>query len=365
MPGRAIWVAFVLAASLAAAPGRAAAPAHNYADPNTWLCRPGRADACSVPLSATVMSTDGALSKRDYPADPKAPIDCFYVYPTVSKQRTANADMTLGPEETEVVKVQFARFGAKCRLYAPLYRQVTLAVLRGKASGADTQLAYHDVLAAWLYYLDHDNQGRGVVLIGHSQGSKILVRLLAEEIDGKPIQARLVAAILPGAAIAVPAGAAVGASFKAVPLCDRAYQFGCVIGYSTYLAGLPVSADARFGADPAPGQRDACVNPAALLGHATLQPEFPVLGKLADIFQTTFIENPGLLTGECQRVADHDLLMISTGSAGPILRSRLSSLESGDPDWGLHVIDLNLALGDLVELVGRQSAAWSARNPRP
>ena len=33
----------------------------------------------------------------------------------------------------------------------------------------------NDVVAAWRHYLDHDNRGRGVVLIGHSQGTGMLV----------------------------------------------------------------------------------------------------------------------------------------------------------------------------------------------
>jgi hypothetical protein len=295
-------------------------------------------------------------------SDPNARIDCFYVYPTVSREPTANSDMALGPEEAQVAKTQFARFGAKCRLYAPLYRQITVAVLEGKAKGADFQMPYQDVLAAWNHYLAHDNQGRGFVLVGHSQGSNILRRLIAEQIDGKPVERRMVSAIIPGAEIAVPDGADVGGSFKHVPLCRKADEAGCVIGYSTYLAIAPPGPDARFGADPAPGQRDACVDPAALLGHDYLQPEFPAVGRLGDILGTTFIENPDLLKAKCSRTNGRDYLAVSAGD-GDMVVARLQELAARRPDWGLHVLDINIALGDLVELVGRQSAAWAARSP--
>src|SRR5262245_64337000 len=90
--------------------------------------------------------------------------------------------MNAGPEERSVVQHQFARFGSQCRPYAPLYRQVTLTALRANLSGkpmrSDRALAYNDVLDAWKYYLEHDNQGRGVVLIGHSQGSGVLIQLI-------------------------------------------------------------------------------------------------------------------------------------------------------------------------------------------
>ena len=87
----------VLAAAviLFAVPARAAA--HNdYSGPSTWLCRPGRADSCAAVLSATVIAADGSQSTRNYKPDPNAPIDCFYVYPTVSREQQPNSDMVAG-----------------------------------------------------------------------------------------------------------------------------------------------------------------------------------------------------------------------------------------------------------------------------
>jgi hypothetical protein len=369
MPGRSSSAAAALAAmawSLCGpSPAPAAAPPADYASAANWLCRPGQSGPCSGNLTATVIGAGGPPGRRTYSPDPDAPIDCFYVYPTVSREPTANSDLALGPEEIEVAKMQFARFGAKCRLYAPLYRQVTVAALIGKASGADTELAYRDVLAAWTRYLAHDNQGRGFVLIGHSQGSKILIRLIAEEIDGKPVERRLVSAIVPGAEIAVPDGGVVGGYFKHVPLCAKADEAGCVIGYSTYLAVRPPQADARFGADPAPGQKDACVDPAALLVHDALQPDFPAVGRLGELLGTNFIENPGLIHARCARGDGRTYLAVSVGGDGDIVAGRLEELADRRPAWGLHVLDINIALGDLVELVGRQWAAWTAREASP
>src|SRR4029450_8533702 len=112
-----------------------------------------------------------------------APIDCFYVYPTVSLDAGGNASMNVEKQEIAVVNQQFARFAAVCRPYAPLYRQVTLTALRAGLSGhpvnADRELAYNDVKDAWDNYLARDNHGRGVVLIGHSQGSLVLARLVS------------------------------------------------------------------------------------------------------------------------------------------------------------------------------------------
>jgi hypothetical protein len=167
------------------------APAKNdYSKPETWLCRAGSGDACNADLSTTVIAADGKLTRESWSAEPNVPVDCFYVYPTVSTELSGNSDMSAGPAEKAVVRIQFARFGLVCRLFAPIYRQVTLTALRAAATGnpirVDRALAYNDVLDAWNYYLAHENQGRGVILIGHSQGANVLTNLIKQEIDGKP-----------------------------------------------------------------------------------------------------------------------------------------------------------------------------------
>ena len=149
----------------AAKPAAAAAIKNDYSKDENWLCRPGRQDACAVDLSTTVISASGDFTRENWSADPNAPIDCFYVYPTISNDPGGNSDMIPGPEEKGVVRVQFARFASKCRPYAPVYRQVTLAALRSALRGEpipmDRELPYNDVLDAWKYYLEDDNKGRG------------------------------------------------------------------------------------------------------------------------------------------------------------------------------------------------------------
>src|ERR1051325_4465861 len=151
-------IALVLAASFVLAErglalpqeqANTAAPAaakNDYSNGDTWLCRPGRQDACAVDLTTTIVAADGKLTRETWTADPKAPIDCFYVYPTVSLDPTPNSDMNAGPEEKNVIRSQFARFGSKCRPYRALYRQVPPAALRpvlaGNAAAADRMLAY-------------------------------------------------------------------------------------------------------------------------------------------------------------------------------------------------------------------------------
>ena len=233
-----------------------AAAGNDYSQPETWLCRPGGStDACgSADLSTTVVSAKGKLKVENWTGNPDAPIDFFYVYPTVSNDLTPNSDMVAGPEERNVILHQFARFGSQCKLYAPLYRQVTLAALRagmsGKPMAADRQLGYNDVVDAWNYYLQHDNKGRGVVLIGHSQGAGVLTQLIKNEIEGKPVQPRMISALLLGTNLAVPKGKDVGGAFQKVPLCRSAAQTGCAVAYASFRATEPPPKGALFGKVP-------------------------------------------------------------------------------------------------------------------
>ena len=357
-------------------------PAKNdYSKGETWLCRPGRQDACTVDLTTTIVPSNGILRQEKFSADPNAPIDCFYVYPTVSNDLTANSDMNAGPEENSVVKHQLARFGSKCRIYAPLYRQVTLTALRanlaGKPMQMDRLLGYNDVLDAWKYYLEHDNQGRGVVLIGHSQGSSVLLQLIRNEIDGKPIQSRIVSAMLLGANVAVPKGKDVGGAFKHMPLCRSANQTGCIISYVTFRDDVPPPANSLFGKVAGDGMVAACTNPADLCGGigelkaylgnggnivSSAAPTKPWVTPEQPV-NTPFVSVPGLLTGKCVDSEKGSYLAV-TVHGNP--RDPRTDEIVGDvvangqvqTNWGLHLIDVNVAMGNLVEIVGEQSKAY-------
>ena len=375
-----------LAGAAAAQDQSKPAPAKNdYSDGKTWLCRPGRQDACAVDLTTTVVAANGKLTRETWASNPNAPIDCFYVYPTVSNDPTPNSDMDPGPEEMSVIKSQFARFGSQCRVYAPLYRQITLTALRagiaGKPMAIDRALAYNDVVDAWKYYLEHDNKGRGVVLIGHSQGSAVLTQLIHNEIDGKPVQSRMVSAILLGTTLAVPKGKDVGGAFQKVPLCHSSSQTGCVITYASFRSTIPPPANTLFGKVAAPDMIAACTNPAALAGgsgtlHAYLSkdgtsivgntpakpwvtPERPV--------ETPFVSVPGLLTAQCATNENATYLEVTVHGdpAGPRTSDIVGDLNgaNGQPqaNWGLHLIDVNLGMGNLIEIVRQQTKAFGKR----
>ena len=173
-----VLLVLVLAAAAGPTFGQTPPLDHNdYADGANWLCLPGRAgDACDVDLSATEVDADGSTRILPFKKAADPAIDCFYVYPTVSRDPGPLATMKIEHEEKVVIEQQFARFAAVCRPFAPVYRQSTVTGLIARIIGhpldqskINPETPYQDVLDAWNYYLAHDNHGRGVVLIGHSQ----------------------------------------------------------------------------------------------------------------------------------------------------------------------------------------------------
>ena len=369
----------------------AAAPAarNDYSEGKTWLCRPGRQDACAVDLSTTVVAADGKLSLEKWAPNQNAGIDCFYVYPTVSNDPGGNSDMNPGPEEMSVIRAQFARFGSECRVYAPLYRQVTLTALRANIAGkpipADRVLAYNDVVDAWKYYLEHDNQGRGVVLIGHSQGSGVLTALIKNEIDGKPVQDRLISALLLGTSLPVPKGKDVGGAFKQIPVCHSASQTGCVIAYASFRSTVPPPPNSRFGKVREEGMDAACANPAALGGgsgelHSYLssagrgngssaEPRPWVTPAPAQPIKTPFVSVPGLLTAQCVSNEKGTYLEVTVhgNPNDPRTDDIVGDVVTGgqvQADWGLHLIDVNLAMGNLIDIVRQEAKAYLSKKKK-
>ena len=382
---------FALAVAMLAVPALAQppanAPAVDYADEASWLCLPGRQDACGRPLETAALTPTGydeSIMQMLPVRDP--PIDCFYVYPTVSRDVELNSDLDAGPEEQSVAMVQFARFASVCRTFAPLYRQGTLRSVMAVAAGQDmsavADFAYRDVAAAWRHYLAHRNQGRPFVLIGHSQGTVHLTRLLAEEIEGRPEAARMLSALLIGFNVEVPQGRLTGGSLQRTPLCTRAGETGCVITYVSFRADSPPPPIAIFGRAPRPGHTVGCTNPAALGSTAptpldsywfTVSPSGG-----ADAIRwssegpppTPFLRTEGLVSAACVNEGPLGYLAVSVNADPTDARTDeipgdVRILGQLAPGWGIHLVDVHLAQGDLIGAVAAQRDAYFARARRP
>jgi hypothetical protein len=334
-----------------------------------WLCKPGqKANPCEPGLGTTVFSPSGkrlGVERVRRVAHRRA--DCFYVYPTVSDQKRPQATQVVDDVLRSVALYEAARYSRDCRVFAPVYRQVTIqGLLQADTVTAEMlEQGYADVLEAWRTYLARFNRGRGVVLISHSQGTFVLRRLVREEIDPKASERRrLVSALLLGGNVTVRKGSDRGGDFKRIRACRAPTQTGCVVAYSTFNA--PVPAGALFGRALEPGREVLCTNPAALGGGSGkltgIYPTKPfassvigtavhaVLGDLPHP-STPWASFPNVYRASCSRAAGHSLLQ-----ARP-LRGAFPLTPYPDATWGLHLADANIALGNLGDLVRRQIRA--------
>lgn len=351
-----------------------------YDGTENWLCHPDRDDDECSDLSATEVAPDGTQRPADLEPAQDPPIDCFYVYPTVSNDPEVNSDLVPDEAELSTVGAQAAPFATTCRVFAPVYRQLTLGSIGSGGFDDDEArgLAYGDVLDAWQTYVSQHNDGRGVVLIGHSQGTGHLINLIAEEIDGEPaLRERLVSAILMGGTVAVPDGETVGGSFAEVPACEAADDTGCVIGFSTYPADQPPGDGAffgRIGGGPTPGgspdDRALCVDPVALAGgnglaDAIVPTEAPLIGgsndmaQLTESIDTRYVLLPDALAASCERTGAFDWFGVGRASDADTRPVDALTVQTLGPQWGLHLVDANVALGDLLEVVATQAESFT------
>jgi hypothetical protein len=284
-------------------------------------------------------------------------------------QSTANANLQVDPQEVAIAQLEASPFSQDCRVFAPMYREATGRASTSAQENAASSVAYQSVLAAWSDYLAHYNRGRGVVLIGHSEGSYVLTQLLVENIDRvPPVRRLLVSAILTGVDdVSYKEGFG---PLTTIGPCETTVQTGCVIDYNAY-AGAPPDG-ARFGG-PTPPDIDGhavqviCTNPANLSGGSgplislyRLQlPTEDVAGSVTEgIFAgsppkapTPWIEYDGGYSARCvTRNGYHVLRVDPTG--------KVPRLSSGNVAWGLHVDDLNLGMGNLVQLVQSETRSY-------
>jgi hypothetical protein len=280
-----------------------------------------------------------------------------------------------------VAESQASRFSQVCRVYAPVYPQLTLnAILNPtQITAGELAKAFGAVVAAWNDYLDNYNHGRGVVVIGHSQGAAMLIGLLRSKVDSQPaVRRRLVSALILGGNVTVPIGKSVGGSFQNIPACESTSETGCVVAYSSF--DQPPPSNSLFGRPgqgvssllPGPqqsvaGQQVLCVNPASPSGgSAPLSPYFPsasVAGGLgsngseAPAAPTPWVTEPGLYTGRCEYSDAASWLQVNApvraGDPRPVVSQTLG------PTWGLHLVDVNIALGNLVKLVGDEARSYT------
>lgn len=249
--------------------------APDYTNPAHWAALPERDDlADTLAVGATDLQATAA-------------VDVFFVHPTTFVSRDAwnqSLDDTTTNETTDqmVMQGQASAFNACCRVYAPRYRQATLAsfFVEGDSAPQALDLAYSDVVAAFRYYLATFNRGRPFVMAGHSQGSRHLDFLLAEEIAGTALAEQMVAAY--------PIGFELDGS-NGIAICQTATQTGCQVTWNS----VGPRAGSLFASPD-----NICVNPLTWSTDGAHAPHEANLGAVN--FDGSDAHEPGAADAQCR-----------------------------------------------------------------
>jgi hypothetical protein len=331
---------------------------------------PGRTDSCAVDLGATRVEPDGSTHVEPLVRRPGADaVDCFYVYPTVDMSLAAgnHTDFSNLDAIRSTTLAQAARFRAVCNLYVPLYRQTTIGsyVLGTDVRRPYREVALSDVVDAFLHYMGTYNRGHKIVLLGHSQGAEMVIALLQRffDDDARAREALLLAMPI-GSPMEVEPGRTTGGTFSHLPVCTRAGETACVVGYRSYDGEHEVKPPGRD--LPTAGRESVCVNPAEL-AHGTerlAQAVFPTerasekqLHALGDP-KTPYVIFGGFFGARCisGESGFRYLGVFSTPPAGD-RRASPVDLSSGwmHTEMGLHLYDMQFTQGDLIDLVAQRA----------
>ncbi len=128
-------------------------------------------------------------------------VDVFLICPTVDMGANGNMNMAMDDENVRAnflgaLNMERGIYDTEGAMFSPYYRQASFPVYSLSSDEAETyfETAYEDVKAAFLYYMENENNGRPLVLAGFSQGSDMALRLLKDVFEDSAYQEQLVAA---------------------------------------------------------------------------------------------------------------------------------------------------------------------------
>jgi hypothetical protein len=326
-----------------------------YRDPAMWIARPGMGAAS--PARWQPAYRDEAAPAPVAPPGETPRFAVFFVHPTsYFDRKTWNAP--LGDAEANriariYVKGMASPFNAASEIWAPRYRQATFGAFLTNAPEARQAIdaAYSDVRQAFRFFLASVDPDVPIVLAGHSQGSVQLLRLLREEVAGKPLARRIVA-VYP---VGWPVSLAHDLPQLPFPACASADQTGCMMTWSSYAAPADPSqimdiyaASIGFDGKPRGEGPILCTNPltGGAGGSAPASANLGTLVPNADLTSGELV--PGAVSARCR--PDGILLIGDPPAMGPAVL----------PGNNYHVYDIPLFWANLQRDVERRVAAWQA-----
>jgi hypothetical protein len=363
--------------------------ANAYNDPAMWYSRPGigtsdparyepaiagtatgsapqtpppenptaESDLAKSDLAVETSRPGDAATKKDAP-----PFAVFFVHPSsyipLALTEQANWNATPGDTTSEGRARLFLRgmaspFNRADEIWAPKYRQaVAGAFLTDKPEATKAiDAAYADVREAFRYFLASVPKDKSIVLAGHSQGALHVLRLLQEEVAGKPVQQRIAAVYAVGWPISIEH------DLPALPLpaCASPEQTACLVAWSSFAEPAdPAMLMTRYAATPGFDGHPRgdgpilCINPLTGTPNASA----PASANLGTLVPREELSGGDLVSGAVPaRCDERGLLLI--GDPPQMGQGVL-------PGNNYHVYDIPLFWKNLREDVVRRVNAWTA-----
>lgn len=366
--------------------------ANAYNDPAMWYSRPGigvsdparyePAIATATPDSATrtpspespaaeeglardSLDVETSRTGDAARANEAPPFAVFFVHPSsyiplaLTEQANWNAapgDATAEARARLFIKGMASAFNRADEVWAPKYRQaVAGAFLTDKPEAQQAiDAAYADVREAFRFFLASVPAGKPIVLAGHSQGAVHVLRLLRDEVAGKPVQSRIAAVYAVGWPISVehdlPA--------LPFPACAAPAQAACVVAWSSFAEPAdPAMLLSRYSRTPGfDGQPRGegpilCVNPLTGGAGATA----PASANLGTLVPRDDLSGGDLVAGAVGARCDAQGLLL-IGDPPRLGQGVL-------PGNNYHVYDIPLFWKNLQADVVRRVSAWTQARP--
>ena len=236
-------------------------PADAYDDTAMWIARP------DIKANPALWTPAGVK-----PVEQREKAAVFFIHPTsyITTFGDAHWNARLGDKDADATAKRFvasqaSAFNAAGAIWAPRYRQANYGAFLTDKPAGDRALAaaYRDVAQAFAAFLKANPDGP-LILAAHSQGSRHLLRLLREQVAGKPVADRVAAVYAVGWPVSVEADLpALG-----LPACARKDQAHCIVSWQSYAEPADPSAVVEtfekgigYTGKPRKGTHMLCTNP--------------------------------------------------------------------------------------------------------
>ncbi len=201
--------------------------------------------SCSNSVESTEVDSVADYSKHEHwlslPLENTKNIDVFYVYPTAwYKEDPSEPDFCAIDNKIMLIgsrsafNRQATAFETVGNIYAPYYRQAdakyTLSLPENERWNVIGSIPAKDVIAAFDYYIKNYNNGRPFILLGHSQGSNVILFLLKEYMYKNPtVYKRMICAYV----IGYPVTAEFMYANEHLKFAEGPDDLGVIISYNT------------------------------------------------------------------------------------------------------------------------------------